>query len=79
MSFCFFENISSKGDLYTSTQVSQILNDYINAHNLANQNEKAYVNLDDLLDACVSSRGKTKAQPSANDGDQPLQFMRRGS
>jgi translation initiation factor 2D len=76
MLLSLFAAISSKGNLYTSTQVGQILNDYINAHNLANQNEKAYVNLDDVLYACVSSRRNPKAQLSAKD-EKPLQFMRR--
>ena len=43
-----------------------------------NQNDQAYVNLDDLLQTCVSSRGKSKSQ-SLSDADdiKPPRFMRR--
>jgi len=68
----------SKGELYTSAQVNQRLSDYIKTHNLVNQNDQAYVNLDDLLQTCVSSRGKSKSQ-SLSDADdiKPPRFMRR--
>lgn len=57
--------------------MSQRLNDYIKTHNLVNQNEQAYVNLDDLLQTCVSSKGKSKAQSDTPDDTKPRRFMRR--
>ena len=67
----------SKTELFTSTQISQLINKYIKTHNLVNQNDQAYINLDDLLRASVSVKVKTNAKAESGDAERPLQFMRR--
>ncbi|CAA7262134.1 unnamed protein product [Cyclocybe aegerita] len=75
-----FEGIgANKADLYTIPQIRTMLNGYIAAKSLVNQNDQAYINLDDLLFACVAakgSKGKAKAKDAA-EPEPPSQFMRR--
>ena len=46
-------------------------------HNLVNQNDQAYINLDDLLRAFIHSGGKGKAQANVDDEKKLLGFIRR--
>lgn len=71
----FFGCDISKTELFASTQISQVINKYIKTHNLVNQNDQAYVNLDDLLRASVKVKTNVKAE--SGDAEKPLQFMRR--
>jgi translation initiation factor 2D len=73
----FFLVATSKTELFASTQISQLINKYIKTHNLVNQNDQAYVNLDDLLRASVLVKVKTNAKAETGDAEKPLQFMRR--
>ncbi|KDR74004.1 hypothetical protein GALMADRAFT_250730 [Galerina marginata CBS 339.88] len=71
----------SKTELYTSTEIRSLLNSYIAANNLVNAREQAYINLDDLLYACVSSKTKGKAKgkdAASSEADAEMsRFMKR--
>lgn len=74
--FISLPNIS-KTELYTSTQIGQLINKYIETQSLVNQNDRAYVNLDDLLRGCIFAKGTTNARKEGADAEKHMQFMRR--
>ncbi|KAF9528822.1 eukaryotic translation initiation factor SUI1 family protein [Crepidotus variabilis] len=65
-------------DLYTLTQVRDLLEEYITSQNLVNPHEKAYINLDAALATCLtpSSKGKTKSK-AGEEETPPVEFLRR--
>lgn len=64
-----FEGLGgSKTALYTLPEIKTLLNTYIASKNLVNQNDQAYINLDDLLYSCVSSKTKGSSKPSKAGG-----------
>ncbi|PPQ69576.1 hypothetical protein CVT24_001376 [Panaeolus cyanescens] len=71
----------SKNDLYTFNDVKNLLNSYIASHNLVNQRDQEFINLDDLLytNLAVKSKGASKkGQSTDNDADDLPHFMKRG-
>lgn len=61
--------------LYTPSEVRTILFDYVQAKNLINPNNKAYVNLDDVLAACLATKSKAKGQTA--EPEAPMDFVKR--
>ncbi|KAL0571249.1 hypothetical protein V5O48_010719 [Marasmius crinis-equi] len=78
-----FESMGqSVSDLYTIPQVRELLNAYIASKDLVNKNERAYVNLNEVLLACVSQgKGKNKNKKGSGAGTEgneaEAEFMRR--
>ncbi|KAG5643116.1 hypothetical protein DXG03_001542 [Asterophora parasitica] len=65
-------------NIYTLADVKTFLNSYISANSLVNAQEQAYINLDEALFNCVSSKakpGKSKGMESIESG--PAEFMKR--
>jgi translation initiation factor 2D len=61
-------------------EIRSLLNAYIVAHNLVNPREQAYINLDDLLYSCASTKSKTKSKGKDKDTEpEPAmaRFMKR--
>jgi len=50
-----------------SSRVKALLNGYITSHNLVNQNDQSYVNIDTLLASTLSSKSETE----------PIEFLKR--
>ena len=66
----------SKTALYTLLEIKTLLNTYIASKNLINQNDQAYINLDELFYACVS--WKTKGRKAGGEEEAPpMKFMKR--
>ena len=62
--------------LYTLLEIKALLNTYIASNNLVNQNDQAYINLDELLYSCVSS--KNKGRKAGGEEEAPMmKFMKR--
>ena len=57
-------------------EIKALLNTYIASKNLVNQNDQAYINLDELLYSCVSS--KNKGRKAGGEEEAPMmKFMKR--
>ncbi|KAF9256200.1 eukaryotic translation initiation factor SUI1 family protein [Marasmius fiardii PR-910] len=73
---------ASLSNLYTLSEVRDLINGYITSQDLVNKFERAYINLNPVLLSCVSAKspGKTKkgggAQDSAQQEGEP-EFMKR--
>jgi translation initiation factor 2D len=61
--------------LYTPSEVRTILFEYVQAKDLINTNNKAYVNLDDALVSCLATKSKAKGQ--AAEPEPPTDFVKR--
>jgi translation initiation factor 2D len=60
------------------TEIRALLNSYITTQNLVNPREQAYINLDDLLYSCVSSKTKGKAKSKDVEPEPTMsRFMKR--
>ena len=69
--------LSSESDIYTITEIRNLLSTYITEHNLVNPRDQAYINLDDLMYACVY-QGKAAGKGKAADPDAaPTRFLKR--
>ncbi|RDB15094.1 Eukaryotic translation initiation factor 2D [Hypsizygus marmoreus] len=65
-------------NLYSLLEAKTLLNSYISSKSLVNPYEQAYINLDPLLVACVSSKSKGKSKGKDAEPElKPLEFMRR--
>jgi translation initiation factor 2D len=62
-------------------EIKTVLNSYISSENLVNQNDRAYINLDDLLSECIYAKRpqKSKKQGKGDDDDSNSldEFMKR--
>ncbi|GLB44597.1 putative reverse transcriptase (RNA-dependent DNA polymerase) [Lyophyllum shimeji] len=64
--------------IYSLSEVKTLLNSYISANSLVNPREQAYINLDEALLNCISSKAKGKAKSKDADKEAgPIEFMRR--
>ncbi|KAK7061050.1 hypothetical protein VNI00_000785 [Paramarasmius palmivorus] len=79
-SVALFEGMGgSPSKLYTSPEIRDLLNAYIASKELVNKHEQAYINLDELLAACVSAKapqGKKKAKDT-DVAEEDVEFMKR--
>ena len=74
--------LDSKSGLYTLNEVKAILNAYITSNQLMNARDQAYVNLNEALLVCISSKsgkkaGKDASSPEAIDTTVGSEFMKR--
>ncbi|KAF8064203.1 eukaryotic translation initiation factor SUI1 family protein [Lyophyllum atratum] len=68
----------SSTNVYSLAEVKSVLNSYISSNSLVNPREQAYINLDERLYNCVSSKAKGKSK--GKDGEKepgPMEFMKR--
>ncbi|KAM6493188.1 eukaryotic translation initiation factor SUI1 family protein [Amanita muscaria] len=76
-----FESIG--GDpktLYTMQEIKALFNSYISSQNLVNTNDKAYINLDDLLRECIDTKQESKQAMAGDEEDASLlesEFIKR--
>ncbi|KAG5730257.1 Ligatin [Termitomyces sp. T112] len=61
---------------YTMAELKATVNSYIAANSLVNLREQAYINLDEPLIDCISSKVKRKTKDDGG-AQAPLEFMRR--
>ncbi|KAG6884615.1 hypothetical protein C0993_009527 [Termitomyces sp. T159_Od127] len=61
---------------YTMAEIKATLNCYIAANSLVNPREQAYINLDEPLISCISSKVKAKTRDDYG-SQESLEFMRR--
>lgn len=60
------------------TEIRTLLSSYVTTHNLINLREQAYINLDDLLYSCVSSKTEGKGKGKDVDPEEAVsKFMKR--
>jgi translation initiation factor 2D len=62
-------------------EIKTLLNSYTSSENLVNQNDRAYINLDDLLSECVYAKSPQKPKKQRKEGDEEPnllgEFMKR--
>jgi len=69
-------------DLYSLNDIRTLLNAYLTSKGLINKVDQAYINLNSPLLACVTSKsageaGKKAGRGGQEEGQQPLEFMKR--
>ncbi|KAG2005858.1 eukaryotic translation initiation factor SUI1 family protein [Coprinopsis cinerea AmutBmut pab1-1] len=63
--------------LYMPSEVRSVIFNYVTSNDLVNANDKAYINLDQVLAACVAAKSSGKSKGKGVDAGVSIDFMKR--